>query len=381
MKRTPTTMWHPRTIGMALTALLVLGLTLAACTSSSPTPTLEPTATVPPTSTPEATATPEGQGHTEISDDPAVQAGYEVFVATGCAACHGQNAEGSAIAPALTGHSDGQVRRQVRAPVGIMPVFPPDKINSSELDSLVAYVTSLGGGHTHEMVADLGQDIQMHHWMALFAVEDEEFEEAIHHVEHIIGLVEGDHKTRMQDVLVELQAANGHAAGHEIEEMLAGVLDDGVSGITMHVTLALSSVRVDDAESGIHHLEHFAGMADASNLETGNEILALLQAGDLTEAEHELTELLEAMGIHMDDDHDATDPNMDMGDEHNPLQEVLEAIEGGDLDAAATELGHFIESATGMDRVKAEEALTLLQTGDLHGAQDVIGEMLGIAHS
>ncbi|MDA0988430.1 MAG: c-type cytochrome [Chloroflexi bacterium] len=372
MKRTPVTKWHPRTIGMALTALLVLGLTLAACTSASPTPTLEPTATVPPTSTPEATATPEGQGHTEISDDPVIQAGYNVFVATGCSACHGQNAEGTTFAPALNGHSDGQVHRQVRAPVGTMPVFPPDKLSASELDNLVAYITSLDAGHMHEMEIDLGPAIQMHHWMALFAVEDGEFQEAIHHVEHLLNVLEGDHLARMKNVLTELQAGNPQDAGHEIEEMLAGVLDDGVSGITMHVTLALSSVRVDDAEAAIHHLEHFAEIGDGANLEMGNEILALLQAGNLTEAEHELTELLEAMGVAVETDMDTA---------HSPLQEALEAMEQGNLDTAATELGEFIESATGMDRIKAQEALTLIQAGSLHDAEDIIGEMLGIAHN
>jgi nitrate/nitrite-specific signal transduction histidine kinase len=54
-----------------------------------------------------------------------------------------------------------------------MPVFPPDKISTSELDSLVAYVTSLGGGHAHDRPVDLGADLQMHHWMALFTVEDD----------------------------------------------------------------------------------------------------------------------------------------------------------------------------------------------------------------
>ena len=369
MKRTPTKL-RLRTVGIALMAVLVLGLTLA-CSSSSPTPTQEPTATVPPTSTP--TTGPE-------FSDPIVQAGYSVFVAAGCSACHGQNGEGTTIAPALPGHSDGQVRRQVRAPVGIMPVFPPDKISASELDNLVAYITSLGGGHAHERIVDLGADLEMHHWMALFAVEDEAYQEAIHHVEHIIGLVAGDHLSRMQNVLVELEAANAHDAAHDIEEMLAGVLEDGRSGATMHLTLALSSVRIDDAEAAIHHLEHFVELASAANVEAGNEILTLVQVGNLTEAEHELIELLEVMGIAGEEGHDSMDMDAD-ADDHTPLQEALEAIEQGDVDAAILELGHFIESATGTDLTKAQEALRLLQAGDLHEAEDVIGEMLGISHS
>ena len=158
MERIRITHWRPQTIGIAVLALLMVGLTLASCTSSSPTPTLEPAPTAPPTSTPQPTAT----AGPEFSD-PVVQAGYDVFVASACSACHGQNGEGSTIAPALPGHTDSQVRRQVRAPVGLMPLFPPDKISASELDSLVAYITNLGGGHAHDRPVDPGADMQMHH--------------------------------------------------------------------------------------------------------------------------------------------------------------------------------------------------------------------------
>ena len=359
------TRWHRHIIGISLMALLVLGLSLASCTSSSPTATSEPTATVPPTSTPEPTATAGPK-----FSDPVAHAGYGVFVSSGCSACHGQNGEGSTFAPALPAHTEGQVRRQVRAPVGFMPVFPPDKISASELDSLVAYIISLEGGHAHERPVDLGADMQMHHWMALFAAEDGDAQEAIHHVEHIIDLVQGDHLARMQNALAELQTGNIHDAGHEIEEMLAGVLEDELSGTTMHVTLALSSVRIDDAESAIHHMEHFAELADAANLEASNEILALALADNLTEAEHEIVELLESIGIGMETDA-----------EHTSLQEVMEAIEQGDVATAVLELGHFIEGATGEELIKAQEAMRFLQEGDLHEAEDVIGEMLGIAHN
>ena len=217
--------------------------------------------------------------------------------------------------------------------------------------------------------------------MALFATEDEDMQEAIHHVEHIIELVAGEHLAQMQYVLSELESGNIHDAGHEIEEMLAGVLEDGLSGVTLHLTLALSSARIDDAEATAHHMDHFVELTDPTNLDAGKEILALAQAGKLTEVEHELIDLLEVMGVHVEDDHDSTDMDMDTDAEHTPLQEALEAIENGDVDAATTELGHFIESTTGAELIEAQEALKLLQAGDLHGAEDAIGEMLGISHN
>ena len=56
----------------------------------------------------------------------------------------------------------------------------------------------------------------MHHWMALFAVEDNDPQEAVHYVEHTIDLVSGDHLARMEIVLAQLKVANLHDAGHEI---------------------------------------------------------------------------------------------------------------------------------------------------------------------
>lgn len=255
----------------------------------------------------------EEADHEDVTLSAAALRGQEVFNTVGCMACHGQNAEGTAIAPALAGHTEAQVRRQTRAPVGMMPVFPPDKVSDVQLGDLVAYITALGEGHAHQREGgDIGVEMQMHHWMALFAIEDGGIDEGRHHVQHIIDLTQGDHRARMQGVLAELEAGGTHDAVHTIEEMLAGVLDDGTSGETMHLRLALSSVRIRDADGAVHHMEHFLEVAGATGHEVGEAIMALVQAGDLTAAEHELGELLEALGAAAADE-PAHEKEMEMG--------------------------------------------------------------------
>ncbi len=222
---------------------------------------------------PEAT---EGEGHQEEAlSDPALR-GLDVFTTAGCLGCHGQSAEGTAIAPALAGHTESQVLRQVRAPVGIMPLFPSDKITNAQMDDLVAYIASLGEGHAHEMSAGVGAEMEMHHWMALFAIEDGALEEGRHHIQHIIELPEGTHQARMRDVLAALETGDIHDAAHEIEEMLAGVLADDLAEATLHLRLALSSVRIDDGEGAAHHLSHFAAMTEGAAHEAGEVIMALV---------------------------------------------------------------------------------------------------------
>ena len=377
-------------LGLAL--LLAIAGLAAACTSESPTATTKPTVTPAPTATsvPTAvapTATPEGDAHTDDHTDGGMtegtEAGYAVYVSVGCSACHGGEAEGTSFAPGLSGHSEAQVRRQVRAPVGTMPVFTTDRLPEADLVELVAYVESLGEGHTHgegvEM-ADTGANLEMHHWMALAAIEDDNVEEGLHHVGHIIELVEGDHLARMQQAQEHLESGNTHDAAEAVEEMLAGILVGEFGQASMHLRLALSSVRVGNADAAVHHLEHAIGMDDPDTKEGSEEILALVQAGDLETAEHELVELLAAIGVEMGsaDDHGTMEGMEDVDAAMTPLMEALEASQAGNLELALEELGHFIESATGADMIKAMNALAALEAGDKHEGEDMIAEMLGI---
>lgn len=96
-------------------------------------PTVVPTTALPEAPTPEP-----------------VSRGQQLFVSKGCSACHGAQGEGTGIAPALGGHTGGQVKRQVRSPVGLMPAFAPDKISDAELEQIAQYVTTLAVDHQHD---------------------------------------------------------------------------------------------------------------------------------------------------------------------------------------------------------------------------------------
>ena len=109
-----------RAVGVVL--LVISGMVLAGCSvSAAPTPTLSPTSN--PTPTPTSAPSPTS-AHADEEPHDGTEAGHELFIAKGCSACHGQDAEGTGIAPGLAGHSAEMVRRQVRSPVGAMPAFP-----------------------------------------------------------------------------------------------------------------------------------------------------------------------------------------------------------------------------------------------------------------
>ena len=242
-------------------------------TPSAPPPsTASPSATAPPSSMPE---------------------GQRLFTANGCSACHGLEGQGSAIAPGLAGHSTGQVKRQARAPLGLMPVFPPSKISEAELSQIAEYVESLAGEHIHVRIADPGEALAQHHWMTLFALEDDSPEEAVHHIDHIIDQVSGEHLSQMIEAKEETEGGQLHESIHIIENMLAGVQVDDLTPSEMHAALARSSVLIDDIDGVLHHLDHLmeALSGDPDVASQVAEIRGLLESGEISDAAHELEEL------------------------------------------------------------------------------------------
>ena len=267
---------------------LITGLILliAACGGDGDTPSAVPSATAP-----TSTALPSG---TPLS--AAVSEGQRLFTANGCSACHGSEAQGSAVAPGLAGHTGVQVRRQARGPLGLMPVFPPSQISNSELNEIAEYIESLGGDHMHMVMNEPAQESAQHHWMTLFALEDGAAEEAVHHIDHIINLVTGQHLVQMNQARSEIEAGELHEGLHIIENMLAGVQVEDLTPSEMHAGLARSSALIDDAEGALHHLDHISEALSGDPAVAGHvaEIRELLESGNLRDAAHELEELVGA---------------------------------------------------------------------------------------
>ena len=237
----------------------------------------------------EPTTTPTGIGEPGAGGD----SGHNLFISKGCAACHGRDAEGTVIAPSLPGHNAEQIRRQVRNPIGSMPRFDLVQVTDTELEQIVAYIVGLtpGGDHFEVVIGDV---MVMHHWMALSAIEADHVEDAVHHVEHIIGLIQDDdtHLNAMEGVQAALLAGDLHDAEHDIEGMLAGTAQPGLGQAQVHLTLALSALGARDATDAVHHLDHFMTLAEAAEAAEAQEALDLISEGDIHDAEHLVETLL-----------------------------------------------------------------------------------------
>ena len=172
-------------------------------------------------------------------------------------------------------------------------MFPPSKISNAELGQIAEYIESLGGDHLHMRVADPGESLSQHHWMTLFALEDDSTDEAVHHIDHINGQVTGQHLSQMEEAKAETEGGNLHEAIHIIENMLSGVQVDDLTPSEMHASLARSSVLIDDINGALHHLDHIMERltGDSAFESKVGEIRDLLEFGDISEAAHELEEL------------------------------------------------------------------------------------------
>lgn len=218
--------------------------------------------------------------------------GRELYLEAGCDSCHGDMAQGTSAGPALPGHSEEAVIRQVRSPLGSMPAYPPSQLGDDQLREIASYIASLEAADEHVEPVDLSNVVAIHHWMALSSLAAGDREDALHHIDHIVERVEGRHLAAMRQARAHLRAGEVHDAEHLIEEMLAGRGERGLSLTSAHLRLALAATQVRDTRGATHHVRHFVDASGGARRRQGREILAQLRGGELHDAEHDLERLL-----------------------------------------------------------------------------------------
>ncbi len=220
----------------------------------------------------------------------ATDPGLASFRDAGCAACHGQNGQGN-IGPPMGGHTAQQVVRQVRAPLGAMPLFSPDELSNAELASIVDFVVGLGpmsmdhGGADPEEEESGGLDQREvligHHWMTLSAINEGQTSKAIAHVTNITELVQGEHLSAMNEVVAMLEAGDLEGARVGTLEMLAGFLPEAGSIDTLHLQLASQALAADlPVEASVH----LGRVGDGPLIDVAQLAVEALSAGDADRA-------------------------------------------------------------------------------------------------
>jgi len=218
--------------------------------------------------------------------------GREIYLAAGCGACHGQNAEGTDVGPSLAGHTAEQVHQQVRSPLAQMPAYPVEQLSDDDLEAIAEYVAGLEPMEEHVEPVRLSEVLAVHHWMSISAIAVGDRGDALHHVGHIIEAVKGEHLEAMEEARRHLRAGELHEAEHLIEEMLAGKAKPELSRERLSLRLALTAVDLRDREEAIHQIRHFLELAKGADRQKGEAVLSHLREEDLHGAEHGIADLL-----------------------------------------------------------------------------------------
>jgi len=73
----------------------------------------------------------------------AVQRGQALFVADGCATCHGLQGQGGPVGPVIVGSKVADLRTKTSKGPGGMPAFAHDALTDDQLTAIAAYLQSL----------------------------------------------------------------------------------------------------------------------------------------------------------------------------------------------------------------------------------------------
>lgn len=229
--------------------------------------------------------------HSASATDAAV--GEAIYNKAGCVACHGTEAQGSSIAPRLSGHTAEQVRRYLRNPQGKMPRFGLDKISDSQLEAIASYLAGLPVPEAPVAPMDTLAALEMHHWMAHRALRSNDLQHSVHHLSHARDFITDDAHRRSMERVFELVRANRlEPAAYAVLKMLSANVTPGISMEQMHVRLALGSVEADDIKEAIHHLQHYIDRTSGHDRRHAEELLIRLKKGDLAAVRKRLGHLL-----------------------------------------------------------------------------------------
>jgi mono/diheme cytochrome c family protein len=72
-----------------------------------------------------------------------VDLGHELFVAKGCASCHGLDGRGGIVGPPVAGTNARELKVKAQVGPGGMPAFAPGALSDEDLKAIAAYLAAM----------------------------------------------------------------------------------------------------------------------------------------------------------------------------------------------------------------------------------------------
>lgn len=137
--------------------------------------------------------------------------------------------------------------------------------------------------------------------------------------------------------------------------------------VQTHLQMALVAFESDNTADAQHHLQHAIEVADPEQAGMVEAVLGSLGSGDDHAVQHELEGMLaKAQALE--------------GKTANQLhlELALSAIEAREMEDSRHHVGHFVEAATGADKLKGQQILKLMDEQDMHEARHGIERLMGM---
>lgn len=302
-----------------------------------------------------------------------------VIFNSACIVCHGEEGRGSERAPALNDPARlaqlddewyADAIAQGRLARG-MPTWGT-VLSPQQIRDIVALLRAWARG---EVVEPPGAEEALAEAVHQFGHGD--LHAARHELEKAAQSAGGEVLAAINDALAAIEAGDKAAVEAALgrAQDLMGVESDGheeasgpgeMSAGSLHLLMALAAVESGDSADAVHHVEHEMGAGHDEHGERMEAIHQLLNAGETAEAEHLLAEML---SVPRAEDQDVKQLHLKL---------AAQAISNHDDPEIEHHLNHFIELASGIDKIKAREVLDLLATGDMHEAGHIVEELMGI---
>lgn len=256
--------------------------------------------------------------------DKSVAAGEKIY-AENCAVCHGENGKGDGPAAASLDKQPANLHE--------------------------GHVQGLSDGALFWIISHGRPDTPMPPWDNVLS-ETERWQV----VNFLRTFSEGEMLAQHQD------AEHEHAAD---ETQAHGEMSNPVRAHLQMAMLALTSDRTADAK---HHLQHAVEIANADQGALIQSALDHLDSGETDAAQHELEDDVLAE-VHVPEEKTMETLHLEL---------AFSAIEAQDIENARHHMEHFVDGATGVDKLKGQQVLKLLDEQELHDAGHGVEGLLGV---
>lgn len=132
--------------------------------------------------------------------------------------------------------------------------------------------------------------------------------------------------------------------------------------------MAIGFIQIGDMETAAHHAKHALDRTlNEDHAMQMVDVIIFLDTNKASQAERMLTDMVGEF-----------DEEEIKSVQHLHLELATAAIREGDVEEAKHQLNHYHDIVAGVDRINTREAIKLLEDEDMHEAEHLVEQLMGL---